>query len=35
VTLIAVEQGETLSGLQRILEADADEDSGAEDAPTS
>jgi DNA gyrase subunit A len=37
VTLIAVEQGETLSGLQRILEADADadEDSGAEDAPAS
>jgi DNA gyrase subunit A len=35
VTLIAVEQGETLSGLQRIVEADADEDSGAEDAPAS
>jgi DNA gyrase subunit A len=35
VTLIAVEQGETLSGLQRIVEADADEDSGAEDTPAS
>lgn len=37
VTLIAVEQGETLSGLQRILEADADadEDGGAEEAPAS
>jgi DNA gyrase subunit A len=35
VTLIAVEQGETLSGLQRILEADADEDSAADDAPVS
>jgi DNA gyrase subunit A len=33
VTLIAVEQGETLSGLQRIVEADADEDSGADDTP--
>ena len=30
VTLIAVEAGETLSGLQRIVEADADEDNGAE-----
>jgi DNA gyrase subunit A len=35
VTLIAVEDGETLSGLQRIVEADADEDHGAEDAPSS
>jgi len=35
VTLIAVEQGETLSGLQRIVEADADEDSGAEETPAS
>jgi DNA gyrase subunit A len=35
VTLIAVEAGETLSGLQRIVEADADEDNGAEGASGS
>jgi DNA gyrase subunit A len=35
VTLIAVEAGETLSGLQRIVEADADEDNGAEGASVS
>ena len=35
VTLIAVEADETLSGLQRIVEADADEDSSAEGAPGS
>jgi DNA gyrase subunit A len=32
VTLIAVENGTKLSGLQRIVEADADEDHGSDDA---
>jgi DNA gyrase subunit A len=32
VTLIAVEDGAKLSGLQRILEADSDDDSGADEA---
>ncbi len=35
VTLIAVEDGAKLSGLQRILEADADEDNGADEADAS
>jgi DNA gyrase subunit A len=33
VTLIAVEDGTHLSGLQRIVEADADEDAVPDDAP--
>jgi DNA gyrase subunit A len=35
VTLIAVEDGAKLSGLQRILEADSDDDSGADEADAS
>jgi DNA gyrase subunit A len=35
VTLIAVEDGAKLSGLQRIVEADADEESGADEADAS
>ncbi len=31
VTLIAVAEGTKLSGLQRIVEADAEEDNGADD----
>ncbi len=35
VTLIAVEDGAKLSGLQRIVEADADEESGTDEADAS
>ncbi len=35
VTLIAVEGGTKLSGLQRIMEADAEEDNGADEADAS
>ncbi len=35
VTLIAVEDGAKLSGLQRIMEADAEEDNGTDDADAS
>ncbi len=35
VTLIAVEDGAKLSGLQRIMEADAEEDTGADEADAS
>ncbi len=35
VTLIAVEDGAKLSGLQRIMEADAEEDAGADEADAS
>ncbi|NMU81691.1 hypothetical protein HKB16_02235, partial [Vibrio parahaemolyticus] len=35
VTLIAVEDGTKLSGLQRIVEADAEEENGADEAAAS
>jgi DNA gyrase subunit A len=35
VTLIAVEDGAKLSGLQRILEADSDDDNGADEGDAS
>jgi DNA gyrase subunit A len=35
VTLIAVEDGAKLSGLQRILEADAEDENGADEADAS
>ena len=35
VTLIAVEDGAKLSGLQRILEADSDDEGGADEADAS
>jgi DNA gyrase subunit A len=35
VTLIAVEDGTKLSGLQRIVEADVEEESGADEADAS
>ena len=35
VTLIAVEDGTKLSGLQRIVEADAEEETGADEADAS
>jgi len=35
VTLIAVEDGAKLSGLQRIMEADAEEEPGTDEADAS
>jgi DNA gyrase subunit A len=35
VTLIAVEDGAKLSGLQRILEADSEDDTGTDEADAS